>query len=88
MQELDAKTLTRLEKAVAKSEYSQGQKLKVVAKVGSIWICCAIAEKILTFVQVDPALVGGLVVEIGGRTVDLSVSSKIAKMNKALTDAV
>lgn len=86
MQELDAKTLTRLEKAVAKSEYSQGQKLKVVAKVRSI--CCAIAEKILTSVQVDPALVGGLVVEIGGRTVDLSVSSKIAKMNKALTDAV
>ncbi|CAI7621907.1 unnamed protein product [Penicillium bialowiezense] len=68
-QELDAKTLTRLEKAVAKSEYSQGQKLKVVAKV-------------------DPALVGGLVVEIGGRTVDLSVSAKIAKMNKALTDAL
>ncbi|CAG8011623.1 unnamed protein product [Penicillium salamii] len=68
-QELDAKTLNRLEKAVSKSEYSQGQKLKVVAKV-------------------DPALVGGLVVEIGGRTVDLSVSSKIAKMNKALTDAL
>ncbi|KAJ5881480.1 uncharacterized protein N7529_000152 [Penicillium soppii] len=68
-QELDAKTLTRLEKAVAKSEYSQGKKLKVVAKV-------------------NPDLVGGLVVEIGGRTVDLSVSSKIAKMNKALTDAV
>lgn len=87
MQELDAKTLTRLEKAVSKSEYSQGQKLKVVAKVRSI--CSAIAEKeILTFVQVDPALVGGLVVEIGGRTVDLSVSAKIAKMNKALTDAL
>ncbi|CAG7931998.1 unnamed protein product [Penicillium olsonii] len=68
-QELDAKTLNRLEKAVAKSEYSQGQKLKVVAKV-------------------NPELVGGLVVEIGGRTVDLSVSSKIAKMNKALTDAL
>ncbi|CAG8294718.1 unnamed protein product [Penicillium salamii] len=68
-QELDAKTLTRLEKAVSKSEYSQGQKLKVVAKV-------------------NPELVGGLVVEIGGRTVDLSVSSKIAKMNKALTDAL
>ncbi|CAG8947543.1 unnamed protein product [Penicillium salamii] len=68
-QELDTKTLNRLEKAVSKSEYSQGQKLKVIAKV-------------------DPALVGGLVVEIGGRTVDLSVSSKIAKMNKALTDAL
>jgi F-type H+-transporting ATPase subunit O len=45
-------------------------------------------DKLLTFVQVNPDLVGGLVVEIGGRTVDLSVSSKIAKMNKALTDAV
>lgn len=38
--------------------------------------------------QVNPDLVGGLVVDIGGRTIDLSVSSKIAKMNKALTDAL
>jgi F-type H+-transporting ATPase subunit O len=68
-QELDTKTINRLEKAVAKSEYSQGKKLKVVTKV-------------------NPDLVGGLVVEIGDRTVDLSVSSKIAKMNKALTDAL
>ncbi|KAJ5912153.1 ATP synthase subunit 5 [Penicillium subrubescens] len=68
-QELDAKTISRLEKAVAKSEFSQGKKLKVVTKV-------------------NPDLVGGLVVEIGDRTIDLSVSSKIAKMNKALTDAL
>ncbi|KAL2698185.1 hypothetical protein AAEP93_010895 [Penicillium crustosum] len=68
-QELDAKTLSRLEKAVSKSQFSQGKKLKVVAKV-------------------NPDLVGGLVVEIGDRTVDLSVSSKIAKMNKALSDAL
>ncbi|KAJ5113111.1 ATP synthase subunit 5 [Penicillium angulare] len=68
-QELDAKTLSRLEKAVSKSEYSQGKKLKVIATV-------------------NPDLVGGLVVEIGDRTIDLSVSSKIAKMNKALTDAL
>lgn len=33
-QELDTKTLSRLEKAVAKSEFSQGKKLKIVAKVG------------------------------------------------------
>lgn len=32
-QELDAKTISRLEKAVSKSEFSQGKKLKVVAKV-------------------------------------------------------
>ncbi|CAG7983538.1 unnamed protein product [Penicillium salamii] len=88
-QELDAKTLTRLEKAVSKSEYSQGQKLKVVAKVCLISMWCAdLEKKVLTIIQVNPELVGGLVVEIGGRTVDLSVSSKIAKMNKALTDAL
>ncbi|CAI7617169.1 unnamed protein product [Penicillium pancosmium] len=68
-QELDAKTISRLEKAVAKSEYSQGKKLKIVTTV-------------------NPDLVGGLVVDIGGRTIDLSVSAKIAKMNKALTDAL
>ena len=33
MQKLDTKTLQRLETAVAKSEYSQGKKLKVVTKV-------------------------------------------------------
>ncbi|KAI1914378.1 ATP synthase F0 subcomplex subunit OSCP atp5 [Ophidiomyces ophidiicola] len=68
-QKLDQKTLQRLETAVAKSEYSQGKKLKVVSKI-------------------NPDVVGGLVVEIGDRTIDLSVSSKIAKLNKALTDAL
>ncbi|KAL4803577.1 ATP synthase delta subunit-domain-containing protein [Aspergillus unguis] len=68
-QELDTRTLNRLEKAVSKSEFSQGKKLKVVSKV-------------------NPDIVGGLVVEIGDRTIDLSVSSKIAKLNKALTDAL
>ncbi|KAI4118006.1 MAG: hypothetical protein LQ338_007474 [Usnochroma carphineum] len=66
---LDNKTLQRLETAVAKSEYSQGKKLKVVPKV-------------------NPDIMGGLVVEIGDRTIDLSVSSKIAKMNKLLTDTL
>ncbi|KAF3011525.1 hypothetical protein G7054_g3294 [Neopestalotiopsis clavispora] len=37
---------------------------------------------------VNPDIVGGLVVEIGDRTIDLSVSSKIAKMNKLLTDTL
>ncbi|MCJ1448436.1 MAG: ATP synthase F0 subcomplex subunit OSCP atp5 [Stictis urceolatum] len=66
---LDTKTLQRLESAVAKSEYSQGKKLKVVPKV-------------------NPDIMGGLIVEIGDRTIDLSVSSKISKMNKLLTDAL
>lgn len=38
--------------------------------------------------QVNPEIVGGLVVEIGDRTIDLSVSSRIAKMNKLLTDSL
>ncbi|KAI1343955.1 putative oligomycin sensitivity conferring protein [Xylariaceae sp. FL0016] len=69
-QQLDNRTLSRLESAVAKSQYvGQGKKLKVTN-------------------QVNPDIVGGLVVEIGDRTIDLSVSSKIAKMNKLLTDTL
>jgi len=38
--------------------------------------------------QVNPEIRGGLVVEIGDRTIDLSVSAKIAKMNKLLQDSL
>ncbi|KAI9055880.1 hypothetical protein LZ554_000818 [Drepanopeziza brunnea f. sp. 'monogermtubi'] len=38
--------------------------------------------------KVDPDILGGLVVEIGDRTIDLSVSARIAKMNKLLTDTL
>jgi len=31
---------------------------------------------------------GGIVVEMGDRTIDYSVSAKIAKLNKLLTDTV
>ncbi|XDG03382.1 hypothetical protein ABKA04_002997 [Annulohypoxylon sp. FPYF3050] len=69
-QQLDNKTLGRLETAVSKSQYvGQGKKLKVTNTV-------------------NPDIIGGLVVEIGDRTIDLSVSSKIAKMNKLLTDTL
>lgn len=42
----------------------------------------------LTFPQVNPDIVGGLVVEVGDRTIDLSVSSRLAKMNKLLNDTL
>lgn len=42
----------------------------------------------LTRLKVNPDIKGGLVVEIGDRTIDLSVSSKISKMNKLLTDTL
>jgi len=38
--------------------------------------------------KVDQDILGGLVVEIGDRTIDLSVSSKMAKLNKLLTEAL
>ncbi|KAA8569180.1 hypothetical protein EYC84_000849 [Monilinia fructicola] len=39
--------------------------------------------------KVNPDLLGGLIVEIGAdRTIDLSVSNRIAKLNKLLTDAL
>ncbi|QSZ36518.1 hypothetical protein DSL72_006398 [Monilinia vaccinii-corymbosi] len=39
--------------------------------------------------KVNPDILGGLIVEIGAdRTIDLSVSNRIAKMNKLLTDAL
>jgi len=66
---LDDKLIKRLEAAIAKSEYSQGKKLKTVTKV-------------------NPDILGGLVVEIGERTIDLSVSGKISRLNKLLTETV
>ncbi|KLP05386.1 Uncharacterized protein Y057_6459 [Fusarium fujikuroi] len=45
-------------------------------------------QKLKVTNEVNPEIVGGLVVEIGDRTIDLSVSSRIAKMNKLLTDTL
>lgn len=38
--------------------------------------------------QVNPDIKGGLIVEIGDRTIDLSVSARLAKMNKLLQDTL
>jgi len=66
---VEDRLIKRIEAAVAKSEYSQGKKLRVVTKV-------------------NPDFIGGLVVEIGDRTIDHSVSSKMNKLNKLLTEDV
>ncbi|ROW12918.1 hypothetical protein VPNG_04704 [Cytospora leucostoma] len=46
------------------------------------------SKKLKVTNEVNPEIIGGLVVEIGDRTIDLSVSSKIAKLNKLLTDTL
>lgn len=38
--------------------------------------------------EVNPDILGGLVVEVGDNTVDLSVSAKVTKLNKVLTEAI
>ncbi|KAK9240984.1 OSCP/delta subunit of ATPase [Lipomyces kononenkoae] len=67
---LDSKLLSRIESAVAKSQFvGAGKKLKVSNKV-------------------NPDILGGLIVEVGDRTVDLSVSSKISRLNALINESV
>lgn len=35
--------------------------------------------------KIDPEIIGGFIVEVGGKTVDLSVSSKVNKLNRLLS---
>jgi F-type H+-transporting ATPase subunit O len=46
------------------------------------------AHQFFPIQQIKPDIIGGLIVEIGDRTIDYSVWSKISKMNKMLTDVV
>ena len=77
---------------MSKSAYvGQGKKLKVMNKVRPTpFAHHGPFEHYLTYgcSQVNPDIIGGLVVEIGDRTIDLSVSARIAKMNKLLTDTL
>ncbi|MCJ1352199.1 MAG: ATP synthase F0 subcomplex subunit OSCP atp5 [Icmadophila ericetorum] len=45
-------------------------------------------KKLKVIPKVNPEIKGGLIVEIGDRTIDLSVSSKITRMNKLLNEAI
>lgn len=38
--------------------------------------------------NVNPEILGGLVVEVGDRTVDLSISAKVARLNNALSESL
>jgi F-type H+-transporting ATPase subunit O len=88
LQQLDNRTLSRLETAVSKSEYvGQGKKLKVTNKV-YFSTPILVSTQLSHVLQVNPDILGGLIVEIGDRTIDLSVSAKIARMNKLLTDTL
>jgi F-type H+-transporting ATPase subunit O len=91
---LDAKVVRQLENAVSKSQFiGQGKKLKGVTKVclhedTNAEVAARRQFRANARAQVNPEIRGGLIVEIGDRTIDLSVSSKIAKMNKLLQDSL
>lgn len=85
-QPLDSRILRQLEQTVSKSStIGQGQKLKVVTKVRDM-TALACLPRFANILQVNPEIRGGLIVEVGDRTIDLSVSAKMARMNKLLKD--
>ncbi|ORY93829.1 OSCP/delta subunit of ATPase [Syncephalastrum racemosum] len=45
-------------------------------------------KKLLVSNKIKPDILGGILVEIGDKSIDLTVSSKLAKLNKLVTDAV
>ncbi|ORX94009.1 F1 complex, OSCP/delta subunit of ATPase [Basidiobolus meristosporus CBS 931.73] len=46
------------------------------------------SKKLTVQNKVNPTILGGLVIEFGDKTIDMSVSSKVAKLNKLLTDSI
>ncbi|RKO94934.1 F1 complex, OSCP/delta subunit of ATPase, partial [Caulochytrium protostelioides] len=48
----------------------------------------ASGKKLIVDNVVDPAVLGGVVVTIGDRTIDLSVASRLAKLNRAVAEPI
>jgi F-type H+-transporting ATPase subunit O len=45
-------------------------------------------QKLLLTVKVDPAIIGGMIVSIGDKYVDMSIATKIKKYTDIITAAV
>ncbi len=83
---MDARLTEQIKATLGKSSLVKGSNVKITSKVNpSIlggmfcpWSC-------LGGLTVDDI---GLVVEIGDKTIDLSISSRLAKLNKLITEAV
>ncbi|CDS10735.1 hypothetical protein LRAMOSA11221 [Lichtheimia ramosa] len=45
-------------------------------------------KKLLVSNKVKPDILGGILVEIGDKSIDLTVSAKVAKLNKLVTDSI
>eukprot|EP00842_Homolaphlyctis_polyrhiza_P002549 jgi/Hompol1/3295/HPOL_006455-RA len=60
-------------------------KLKDVLAKSSL---VAAGSKLIVSNAVNPEIIGGLVIEVGDKTIDLSVSSKVTKLNNLISEAV
>lgn len=85
-EELDKRTLQKLEGAVKGSKLASGRKLKVIPKVCATGALSPKRGYGLTQLKVSPDIRGGLIVEVGDRTIDLSVAAKMSRMNKLLQE--
>ncbi|KAF8510576.1 OSCP, subunit 5 of the stator stalk of mitochondrial F1F0 ATP synthase [Hysterangium stoloniferum] len=70
---LDRATLSRLETVLKQSQVGQKAKLLKIANKAS---------------AVNPTVLGGLIVDFGDKTIDLSVSSRVNKLNSQLQQSV
>lgn len=46
------------------------------------------AKSLVVNNEVNPTILGGLVIEVGDKTIDLSISSRITKLNRLLAEAI
>lgn len=83
---LDRSTLGRLETSLKQSQVGQKAKiLKVSNKVRSVDSTSFLLGWLTSVQQqVNPSVLGGIVVDFGDKTIDLSVSSRVNKLNSLL----
>ena len=70
---------------------AKGLEPKIMSKLEGILGKSSLVAKgstVLMSNKVDPNLLGGLVIEVGEKTIDLSVSSRITKLNSLLATSV
>lgn len=77
--------LTRLEASLKQSQAGQQAKvLKISNKVSSQYSRSISCIKPVDKLQVNPTVLGGIIVDFGDKTIDLSVQSRVTKLNNVL----
>ena len=85
-QPLTKDILTKLEASLKQSEAAKQSKvLKFTNKVMLLWMPLNNnSVRLIVFLKVNPSLLGGMIVDVGDKTIDLSVASRVTKLNNLL----